>query len=171
MTVATSAAMFEAVPEGPPDDAAATGTPLASGSSRMELVERIPTLVRSWLRSARAHAKEAIGSLSVAIGAPPRRPFEDPDVPSQLPWAADLAIICCILAAVMIVMAFTTMPGDCGSSEAQDAAHAAVTVEQTGFAKCCEKFIRVILVVIFPAAGGAVLNAQHPLIPALLRSF
>jgi len=171
MTVATSAAMFEAMPEGPPDDAGATVTPVASGSSRMGFVKRILTLLRSGLRSARAHAKEAIDSLSVAIGEPPRRPLEDPDAPSGLPWAADLAIICCILAVVMVVMAFATMPGDCGSSEDQDAAHVAVTVEQTGFAKCCDKFIRVMLVVIFPAIGGSVLNVPHPLIPALLRSF
>lgn len=131
----------------------------------------IPTLLRLALRSARAHAKEAIDSLSVAIGEPPRRPFEDPDAPSGLSWAADLAIICCILATIMVVMAFATMPRDCGSSEDEDAAYAAVAVEQTGFAKCREKFIRVILVVMFPAIGGGLLNAQHPLIPALLRSF
>jgi len=175
MTVATSAVRFEAMPEGPPDDAGATVTPLASDSSRIGFVKAIPALFRSGLRSARAHAKEAIDSLSVAIGEPPRRPFEDPDAPSRLPWVADLAVICCILAVVMLVMAFATMPGDCGSSEDQDAANAAVTVEQTGFSKCCEKCIRVMLAVIFLAVcvdeGGAVLNVQHPFIPALLRSF
>jgi hypothetical protein len=163
--------MFEAMPEGLPDDAAATGTPLASGSSLMGFVGRIPELSRLALRNARACAKNAIDSLSVAIGEPPRRPFEDPDAPSGLPWAADIAIVCFVLAAVMVVMAFATMPSDCGSSKDQDAAHAAVTVEQTGFAKCRAKFIRVLLVAIFPAVGGGVLNVQHPVIPALLRSF
>lgn len=171
MTVATSAAMFEAMPEGPPDDAGATGTPLASGSSLIGYVDRIPALLRSVLRNARSYAKNAIDSLSVAIGEPPRRPFEDPDAPSGLPWAADIAIVCFVLAAVMVVMAFATMPSDCGSIEDQDAALAAVTVEQTGFAKCRAKFIRVLLVVLFPAVGGGVLNLEHPVIPALLRSF
>jgi hypothetical protein len=162
--------MFEAMPEGPPDDAAATITPLASGSSLMGFVDRIPALSRSALRNAWACAKNAIDSLSVAIGKPPRRPFEDPDAPSGLPWAADIAILCFALAAVMVVMAFATMPSDCGSSEDQDVPLAAVTVEQTGFAKYRTKFIWVLLVAIFPAVGGAVLNVQHPVIPALLRS-
>jgi len=162
--------MFEAMPDDPPDDGA-TGTPFASRSSLIGFVDRISALLCSVLRSVRARAKNAIDSLSDAIGAPPRRPFEDPDAPSGLPWALDIAIVCFVVAAVMVVMAFATMPSDCGGIEDQDAALAAVTVEPTGFARCRATFIRVFLVAVFPAIGGGVLNVEHPVIPALLRSF
>lgn len=109
--------------------------------------------------------------MPVALGEPPRRPLEDPDAPRSLPGeVADLAIVCCILAVAMFAMASATMPHDCGSSEVHDATLAAASLEETGFAKCRAKFFRVLLVAIFPAVGGGLLNVQHPLIPALLRS-
>jgi len=168
VTVAASAAMLEAMPEGPPDDARATGTSFASCSFLMDLFTKIQVLLRSVLGSAVAYAKDSFYSISVATGEPPRRPFEDPDAPSWLPWVVDVAIIFCILAVAMFVLAFATMPRDCEGSEDKESTHAEGTVEHGEFAKSGAKVFRVILMAVLPAVSGAMLNVKHMLIPALL---
>lgn len=171
VTVAASAAMLEAMPEGPPGDAGAAGASFASCSNLMDLVARIPVLLRSVLRGAVAYTRESFDNLSAAAGEPPRRPFEDPDAPGGLPWAVDAAIICCILAVAMFALAFATMPRDCEGSKDPESTHAEGTPEQTEFAKGGAKVFRVILMAVLPAVSGAMLNVKHVLVPTLLCSF
>ncbi|CAK0804310.1 unnamed protein product, partial [Prorocentrum cordatum] len=172
VTVAASAAVLDTMPEGPPDSARGpSAAPLPGGSFLLDLAAKVPALLRSALQGAGACAREAFGGLSAALGEPPRRPFEDPSAPGGLPWVADVAMVCCILAVVMFVLAFATMPRGCEVGEDPDAVHEEDPAEQTGFARIRARLFRVIVVAIMPAAAGATLNAKRALIPALLCSF
>ncbi|CAK0805535.1 unnamed protein product [Prorocentrum cordatum] len=168
VTVAASAAMLEAMPEGQPDGGGSTGTSFASCSFLKDLVADVPVLLRSVLRGAAAYARDSLDGLAAAAGEPPRRPFEDAGAPSWLPWAVDAAIVCGILAVVLFALAFAAMPRPCGGGQEAEPGGAEGAGGPTELAKGGAKVFRVVMMAVLPAVSGALLNVKHVLVPALL---
>lgn len=168
VTVATSAAMLEALPE------SAMGSEQmghASGAVLPDLVGGFVSLLSSALKGVGAQMKESINDLFVAIGEPPRRPFEDADAPSALLWAADIAIIFFALATVLFVLCFVTHIRGCEANKDPDAETAWSPDGKPEVTSPLTKSVRALAIIVLPALSGGMLNLKHPLVPALLCGF
>lgn len=168
VTVATSVAMhLEALPDGPAARAgAAAGAPLATGSVLPELLASLARFLRSALTDAGGYVQEAVQSLTVAVGEPPRWPFEEGGT-GHLLCMVDAAILCSILAACLFVTGFAMMPREC--DVVKEAACGAIGSEddQEEVVRPTSKETRMLMAVVCALSGG-VLNIKHELLSTLL---
>lgn len=116
-----------------------------------------------WLR-------DAIASVVEVVGAPPRRPLDEPDPSLALLWAGDIAILCVVAGLILLIGAFTAnnSPWSAGEdtkvasfSKAAPSAFLEISHRLTGR-------VSVTAVVLLSAVAGGTLNIKHALRSALL---
>jgi len=168
VTAATSVAMqLEALPDDSPARTGAVGTTLATSSILPELLAGLARFLRSALTDAGAYVQEAIQSLTLAVGEPPRRPFEENDA-WHLVCLMDLAILCFILATCLFAVAFAMMPRECEVGKELASGAIGSEDEQEEVVRPICRGSRMFMAVIFSALAGGVLNIKHRLLSALL---
>lgn len=168
VTVATSVAMqLEALPDSSSVRTGAVGAPLATSSILSELLAGFARFLRSALTGAGAYVQEAIQSLTLAVGEPPRRPFEENDA-GHLICIMDVGILCFILAMCLFAVSFASMPreDEVGKELASGPFWSEDEQEEVVRPVCKES--RMFMAVVFSALAGGVLNINHWLLSTLL---
>jgi hypothetical protein len=164
VAAATSAVMqLEALPDSSSARTGAAGAPLANGSllSDFACLARFALLT---LTGAGTHVKEVIQGLTVSIGEPPRRAFEESGA-GMLFWAYDIAVVSFIVATCLFALGFATMPQQCGVGKVPASRALGSEVDQeVGRFKDTGLLIAVILTVF----SGRLLSIKRPLVSALL---
>jgi hypothetical protein len=159
---------LEALPDGSSARAGAAGTPFATGSFISDLVADLAGFLHSALTSAGAYVREAIHDLTVAIGEPPRRPFEENDAGNGLFWTMDIVIVLLILATCLFASGFVTMSRECDVGKEPASGSFGSEDEQEEVARPISRGTRMFMAIILPALSGSMLNVKHSLVSALL---
>jgi len=106
--------------------------------------------------------------LTVAVGEPPRRPFEENDA-GYMFCIVDVAILCLIIAACLLAVGFATMPRECEVGEGPASGALVSEDEQEENTRpIIGKETRMFIAVVFSALSGGVLNVKSSVLSALL---
>mmetsp|Transcript_82220 Transcript_82220/g.255320 ORF Transcript_82220/g.255320 Transcript_82220/m.255320 type:complete len:201 (+) Transcript_82220:83-685(+) len=125
--------------------------------------------VSQWIR-------ETACTVGSAIGQPPQRPFEDPETPSLMLWACDLAVGSSLAAVVLFTVAFTGLNA---LDHSADEGEATSTMERNAQEQLAiigpDKWLlgrmKMIMVVWVSAVSGGLLNVKHVLWSTMLLGF
>uniref|UniRef100_A0A7S4RSK4 Uncharacterized protein n=1 Tax=Alexandrium monilatum TaxID=311494 RepID=A0A7S4RSK4_9DINO len=110
--------------------------------------------------------QDAVCTVGSAIGLPPQRPFEDPDAPSLVLWACDMAVGSSLAVVVFFTVAFTGVNAlDRTAEETQD------QIVVIGPDKWLVGRMKMIIVVWVSAVSGGLLNVKHVLWSTMLLGF
>lgn len=173
VTVATSAVIQ---PEALPDDSSvftsAAGTLLTISASPFGLLADLACFFFSSVTGAGALVREVIQDLTVAIGEPPRRPFEENDVGHCLSWAMDIVVVCFVLAACLFALSFASMPQECSAGDRLasgffEALRPEDEQDDEAVLRSSDGF-RMLIALTLPVLSGVAVSIRHSLVSALL---
>lgn len=170
--MATSAAIqFEALLDDSSVFSSAAGIPLATSSFLFDLLTGLFGFLLSALTGAGALVKETIQDLTVAIGEPPRRPFEENDAGNRLSWAMDIVVVCFVLAMCLFALGFAMMPQECNAGKEPASRFFEALWPEDEEDEAVPHFgdgTRMIIALTLPVLSGGAVSIRHSLVSALL---
>jgi len=144
---------------------------LAASLFPFDLLAGFAALLLSAMTGAGAFVKESIQDLSVAIGDPPRRPFEENGAGNCLAWAMDIVVVCFILAACLVALGFAMMPQECILGQEPAAGLFEALRRDDDQEEPVLPFsdgARMLIALALPVLSGGAISIKHSLVSALL---
>lgn len=144
---------------------------LLDGCSVLTFAAGLAGCLLSGLVGAGAFVKEVIQELTVAIGEPPRRPFEENDAGTRLFWAMDIVVVFFVLATCLFALGFAMMPQECDAGKEPASGLFEVLGPEDEQDETVLPFsdgTRMLIALTLPVLSGGVISIKHSLVSAFL---